>query len=105
MEQTTQEQVMEDNRHVQIENAKMMQELVQDSKFKALFQDVYVDAFAITNTYNMWAYDDAGRRRFLEKTLARSHFVKFIDDILEDGRNAIQSLQEDKENASEEQVG
>lgn len=89
-------QILEDTRSLQVDNARMMQELLEDEKFKKLFQEIYIDAFAITNMYNLHGYDDAGRRRFLEKSLARSIFSKFIDDILEDGRQAIMSMQEDE---------
>ena len=86
-----------DNRQDMIDKAEKMQVLLEDKNFKELFQDIYIDAFAITNMYNLHAYDDPGRRRFLEKALGRSIFVKFIDDILNEGREAIMSLQEELE--------
>ena len=86
-----------DNRQDMIDKAEKMQVLLEDKNFKELFQDIYIDAFAITNMYNLHAYDDSGRRRFLEKALGRSIFVKFIDDILNEGREAIMSLQEELE--------
>ncbi len=86
-----------DNRQDMIDKAEKMQVLIEDKNFKELFQDIYVDAFAITNMYNLHSYDDNGRRRFLEKALGRSIFVKFIDDILNEGREAIMSLQEELE--------
>ena len=90
----------EDNRQIQIDNAEAMQRLIANADFKLLFQDIFVDAYAVTNMYNLWAYDDAGRRRFVEKSLSRSHFTHFIDEILEDGRQAIASINEEtQENA------
>jgi len=86
-----------DTRQLQIDNANAMQQLLEDENFKLLFQDIFIDSFAITNTYNMWSYDDAGRRRFLEKALARSHFSHFIEQILEDGRQAIDSIRADED--------
>ncbi len=94
-----------DNRQIQVDEAEAMGRLLQNDDFKLLFQDKYVDAFAITNIYNIHGYDDATRRRFLEKSMARGTFVKFIDDILEDGRNAIASIHEEQAgNDSEEHV-
>jgi len=86
---------MEDNRAGQVANAEAMQRLLDNDDFKLLFQDIFVDAFAITNTYNIWSYDDQARRRFLEKTMSRSHFTRFIDEILEDGNQAKADLAED----------
>ena len=85
-----------DNRQEQIKNAEMMQSLIDDDRFKHLFQEIFIDAFAITNVYNAWTYDDTQRRSFLEKTMARSTFVRFIDEVLEDGRSAIQSIHADQ---------
>ena len=86
----------QDNRQLQVENAEAMKRLIENDDFKKLFQEIFIDAFAITNTYNMWSYDDQARRRFLEKTLARSHFSNFIENILEDGRQAIDSLRDEQ---------
>jgi len=61
-----------DNRQDMIDKAEKMQVLIEDKNFKELFQDIYVDAFAITNMYNLHSYDDNGRRRFLEKALGKS---------------------------------
>ncbi len=93
----------EDNRQLQIDNAEAMMRQLQNPDFKLLFQELYIDAFAITNAYNMWSYDDAGRRRFLEKTLARSHFSNFIENILEDGRQAKDSIQQEVSDESVEE--
>jgi len=87
----------EDNRQLQIDNAEKMQRLIAQQDFKDLFQELFVDAYAITNMYNLWSYDDQARRRFLEKSMARSQFTHFIDEVLEEGRQAIMSLQEEQE--------
>lgn len=84
-----------DNRQDQIEKAEKMQRLLDNSDFKELFQNIYIDAFAITNLYNLHGYDDPTRRNFLEKSLARSIFVKFIDGILEEGREAKMSIHDE----------
>ena len=86
-----------DNRPIKIEYAEKMQRLLQNDDFKALFSELYVEAYMMTNVGNMWMYDDPARRRFLEKSLSRSHFLHFIDEILEDGRNAILSMREDQD--------
>jgi len=96
---------MEDNRRLQIENAEAMKRLLVNEDFKKLFQEILIDAFAITNVYNIHMYDDQARRRFLEKTMSRSHFTKFIDDILEDGRQATESIiEEDAEEINETDI-
>jgi len=86
-----------DNRHIQVENAQAMTRLLENEDFKKVFQDLYIDAYAITNVYNLWSYDDAGRRRFLEKSMARSYFSRFIDEILEDGRVAKDDLDSEQD--------
>jgi hypothetical protein len=93
---------MEDNRELQVEMATAMKELLEDKRFKMLFQDRFVDAFAITNVYNAWTFDDQARRRFLEKTIARSHFTNFINEIIEDGQEAQLSLQSETNDNAEE---
>jgi len=90
-----------DNRPIKIEYAEKMQRLLQNDDFKALFSELYVEAYMMTNVGNMWMYDDPTRRRFLEKSLSRSHFLHFIDEILEDGRNAILSMREDQDQKTE----
>ena len=92
----------EDNRQIQIDNARKMQNLLENQDFKDLFQELFVDAYAITNMYNLWAYDDNARRRFLEKSLARSTFTHFIDEVLEDGRQAIDSVYSEADTPTED---
>jgi len=94
--------MVEDNRTLQVEYAERMTRLLANDDFKVLFSDLFIDAFAITNAYNMWSYDDNARRRMLEKTLSRSHFTRFIDEVLEDGKNATTSFREESEEAEAE---
>jgi len=96
MKSSDNNQLIEDTRHIQIDNARAMQRLLNNEDFKKLFQEIFIDAYAITNIYNAWTFDDQTRRRFLEKTLARSHFTKFIDDILEDGKIALDSIRDEE---------
>ncbi len=86
---------MVDTRPEQLALANELKMLLENETFKKIFQELYIDAFAITNLYNLHSYDDPARRRFVEKSLARSVFVKFIDDILEDGRMAQASLSDE----------
>ncbi len=85
-----------DNRQIKIEYAEKLQRLLQNDDFKSLFSELFVEAYAMTNIGNLWAYDDTTRRRFLEKSLSRSHFLHFIDETLEEGRQAIMSIQEEQ---------
>ncbi len=89
-------QMMEDRRELQVHHAEQLQSLIEDQRFKEIFSDLFIDAFAITNLYNAWSYDDAARRRYLEKSLARSVFLRFIDETLEDGRQAKISLRDEE---------
>ena len=91
-----------DNRDIKIENAEAMNRLLQNNDFKKLFSDLYIDAFAITNMYNLYTYDDQTRRRFLEKSLARSTFSAFIQDVIQEGREAKISKQDDLQDEMEE---
>jgi len=91
----------EDNRQLLIDNAEKMARLIATQDFKDLFQELFVDAYAITNMYNLWSYDDQARRRFLEKSMARSQFTHFIDEVLEDGRQAIASINEETQEDAE----
>ena len=84
-----------DNRPMKIEYAEKMQKLLENQDFKDLFPELYVEGYMMTNVGNMWMYDDRARRSFLEKALSRSHFLRFIDETLEDGRNAILSMREE----------
>jgi hypothetical protein len=86
-----------DNRSIKIEYAEKMQRLLENDDFKALFSELYVEGFAMTNISNLWMYDDQARRRFLEKSLARSVFLRFIDQTLEEGREAVLSMREEQE--------
>ncbi len=97
-------ELVEDNRQEQIDEAEAMIRLLEDKDFILLFREKFINAFAITNIQNSWSFDDATRRRFLEKTISRGHLTKFIDDILEDGRNAIMSINEETVNEQEEET-
>ncbi len=65
-----------------------------NSDFQAVFGDKFIEAFAITNVMQFAGYDDAARRRSVEKTLARSHFMKFITSVHADGEQARANLKE-----------
>ncbi len=85
-----------DNRQIKIDYAEKMQRLLQNDDFKSLFSELFVEAYAMTNVGNLWMYDDPARRRFLEKSLSRSHFLHFIDETLEEGRQAMISIREEQ---------
>ncbi len=86
-----------DNRQIKVDYANKMKKLMKNDEFKSLFLELYVDAYVMTNIGNLWMYDDPARRRFVEKSLARSHFLHFVDDTIEEGRQADMSLREAEE--------
>ena len=92
-----------DNRPIKIEYAEKMKRLLKNNDFTDLFSGVFVEGYAMTNIGNMWMFDDPARRRFLEKSLSRSHFLHFIDETLEEGRNAIASQREELHDVQAEQ--
>jgi len=94
--------MMEDNRQHQIDLAQAMRRIIETKDFEMLFNEQYLNAFAITNVHNAFAFDGDARRRFMEKTLARSYFSEFIITTIEDGNQASLSLANDDDENMEE---
>ncbi len=92
----------EDALYNEIELADMMLELTQDSRFIRLFEEQYIEAFAVTNTMTIAAQDKEGRARTHEKMVARSHFVQFIAQTMEAGSFAKEALIELRDEADQE---
>lgn len=93
-----------DDREEKVALAEALMRLIDNPDFDKVFNEKFINAFALTNVHNMWMFDDAGRRRFHEKTLARSHFSNFMTVTLEEGRDAAVSLatpDEEDENPSD----
>jgi len=62
-----------------------MLSLETDKRFRDIFGEVFIEAFAITTTMQIASYDVPTRQRTIEKTLARSHFMQFIEGVKNDG--------------------
>lgn len=58
--------IEEDNRQDVIDIAEAMQRLLNNDDFKKIFQEIYIDAYAITATQNSWAFDDRSITGVLE---------------------------------------
>lgn len=86
---------IEDNRNELISNAEAMKRLLDNKDFTSLFEEIYIKAFAVTNIYNIAGYNEDTRKRYMEKAIARSVFVSFIQDILQDGEEANNSIREE----------
>lgn len=71
-----------------------MVRLYENEDFKLLFQDVYIDAFAITNVMNMGQNTPEVDRRVFEKMKARGHFSDFCHSTIEDYKYASAGLAE-----------
>ncbi len=81
-----------DDRQVKIDLADAMNRIVQSDDFELVFNEKFLNAFAITNVHNAFTFDGDARRRFMEKTLARSYFSEFITRTLNEGAEATMSL-------------
>lgn len=77
-----------------IKNGRDMKSLLEDARFQNLFEEVYIRAFAITNVYNYGVQSAETRERIHEKMAARSHFTRFIQDIIVQGNSAVVELKE-----------
>ena len=77
-----------------------MERLEQNSDFKVVFGEHFIEAFAVTNVMQIAQYDEAGRARSAEKMLARSHFMQFIEMVKNDkilAQQAIIDIRKDAE--------
>lgn len=57
----------------------------------------YTEDFAVTSLNNVHQLNEAGVARFVEKFKARSHFLNFLQETIEDGRKASFDLNDGKE--------
>ena len=81
----------------QVELGKAMKRLQENKDFQLIFDEKYIKDWAITQTYNMATYAQQSRIGVLEQMLARSTFSQFCDGLIEDGRIAVDVLQQIKE--------
>ena len=101
MEELSLEQNLEIN-HEAVRLGEMMEKLVAQKDFNELFEERFIKAFAITNTYNFIGYDVQTRNRAMEKMLGRSVFTQFVTDIIKSGNFAKQELKDIAEAQAEE---
>ena len=84
----------------QVELAKAMQRLQSNVDFQKVFDEKFVKDWAITQTYNMSVYNQQSRVGVIENMVARSIFSQFCDQLIEDGKIAVDTLQQIKEEES-----
>lgn len=77
---------------VAIENAKKMQKMMADPDFNYLFNDLFINSWAITQTHNAGKIKSEQRERVMERMVARGHFSDFCMGIINDGQMAVDSL-------------
>ena len=68
-----------------IDAGKTFERLLNNSDFK-LFLELYVDAFALSQINNVLNYKEEQRKNFLEQSVARSVFVNFINEVIDQGK-------------------
>lgn len=67
-----------------------------NATFQRLVKE-YTEDFALTQLNNAHQLNEAGVARFVEKFKARSHFLNFLQETIEDGRKASLDLNDGKE--------
>ena len=67
-----------------------------NATFRRLMKE-YTDDFALTQLNNAHSFDNNSSIRFVEKFKARSHFLNFVRETIEDGRKASFDLNDGKE--------
>ena len=67
-----------------------------NATFQRLMKE-YTDDFALTQLNNAHSFDNNSSIRFVEKFKARSHFLNFVRETIEDGRKASFDLNDGKE--------
>jgi len=66
---------------------------LQDNKdFQEVFREKYVKDYALTQIQNVCVYDQVALKGFVEESMARSHFVRFIDGLVDDGKQAVEAM-------------
>ena len=67
-----------------------------NATFQRLMKE-YTDDFALTQLNNAHSFDNNSSIRFIEKFKARSHFLNFVRETIDDGRKASFDLNDGKE--------
>ena len=74
--------------------AEAMIRLQANPDFVKVFKEKFVKDFMLTQVYNLAAYNQQSRVQVHEQMIARSVFERFQDELLEDGKMAIEGLAE-----------
>lgn len=70
--------------------------------FKKLVK-MYTEDYALTQLHLAQNYEGQSAARFVEKFKARANFLNFLNEIREDGNNALMTLHELKNNSEDGQ--
>ena len=71
-----------------------MQRLETNPDFIKIFKEKFFKDYLLTQGYNFSVYNEKSREIVAEHIAARSIVMRFIDDIKEDGRLAIENRNE-----------
>jgi hypothetical protein len=80
-----------------IQFAKDLNSLLSTNKTLQRFIKEYTEDYAITQLNNAHSFDGNSAVRFVEKFKARSHFLNFMHETIEDGRKMAFELQDGRE--------
>ena len=83
-----------------IELGAAVKRLKESADFKTIFQDILIEAFAVTTATNFGYFSADARRGSVEQMLARGIFSKFMDDLEYDSANAAEELVSMEETAN-----
>ena len=78
-----------------IQFAKDLNNLLSTNKTLQRFIKEYTEDYALTQLQNAHSFDNNSAVRFVEKFKARSHFLNFMHEIVDEGRKMAFELQED----------
>lgn len=87
-----------------IDAGKTFERLLNNSDFQLLLS-LYVDAFALSQVNNLVNYKEGQRQNFLEQSVARSVFVNFINEIIDQGKKDSLNLEMFQEQLMREESG
>lgn len=68
--------------------------LLANKDFKLIFEERFIKDWAITQTRNVALYQQASREAVMEQMIARSIFTQFIDELIENGNQAVVAKRE-----------
>ena len=78
-----------------IQFAKDLNNLLSSNLTLQRFIKEYTEDYALTQLQNAHSFDNNSAVRFVEKFKARSHFLNFLHETVDEGRKMALELQED----------